>query len=98
MNRTERMEISKVRAVVAGVVRDEPAPPEMVQAAQDAVQAMCQEAAAYGLTTADVIKAVLVPALAPVLGTKRGCECASCLARRRRVDEWTMSQGSVPVA
>ena len=57
MHHTEMMGISEVRGIVKWVVREERTPLDVVQAARDTVQTMCQEAAEYGLTTADVLEA-----------------------------------------
>ena len=63
------MEASEVRRIVA-------------QAARDRLETMCQEAVGYGLTTADVVRAVL----RSVMERKRGCGCVTCKARRSEVD------------
>ena len=61
MRQAEMMDISEVRRIVKRVVREEPTPTDVVQAARDAVQTRCEEAAQYGLTPADIIKGVLRP-------------------------------------
>ena len=61
MHQTEMMDISEVRRIVKRVVREEPTPLDVVEAARDAVQTMCEEAAQYGLTPADIVKGVLRP-------------------------------------
>ena len=52
---TEMMGISEVRGIVKRVVREEPTHLYVVQAARNTLLTMCQEAAQYGLTTADVL-------------------------------------------
>ncbi len=81
MHQTEMMDISEVRRIVKRVIREEPTPPDVVQAARDAVQTMCEEAAQYGLTPADILKSVFRPVF-EVFETKRGCNCSTCRARR----------------
>ncbi len=81
MHQSEMMDISEVRGIVKRVVREEPTPLDVVQAARDTVQTMCEEAAQYGLTPADIVKSVLHPVF-EVYEKKRGCNCPSCRARR----------------
>ena len=94
MHQTEMMGISEVRGIVKRVVREEPTPSDVVQAARDTVQTMCQEAAQYGLTTADVLKAVLHP----VFEKSRGCDCSGCKARRNELVEENPRDMRIPVA
>jgi len=65
------MEMSEFRGIVARFVRDEPAPYSDLQVANETIQTMCQEAAEYGLTAVDVVRAIL----RPVFEKKRGCDC-----------------------
>ncbi len=81
MHQTEMMGISEVRGIVKRVVREEPTPLYAVGAARDAVQTMCEEAAQYGLTPADIVKGVLRPVF-EAYEKKRGCNCPTCRARR----------------
>ncbi len=81
MHRTEMMDISEVRRIVKRVVREEPTPSDVVGAARDAVQTMCEEAAQYGLTPADIVKGVLRPVF-EVVEKKRVCNCPTCRVRR----------------
>ena len=94
MHQTEMMSISKVRGIVKRVVREEPTPSDVVQAARDTVQTMCQEAAQYGLTTSDVLRAVLHP----VFEKSRGCDCSGCKARRSDSTEEQPLDMPTPVA
>ncbi len=91
MDQSERMEIDQVRAVVTGLMRGEPTSFESVETAREAVQGMYDQAAAHGLTVAEVVRAVLTP----VFDGRRGCDCPTCKTRRR--DE-SLLRGSVPVA
>ena len=56
-------EVSGVRDLVIQASWERPVPEEAVQSARDTIRVMCQEAAKYGLTEADVVKAILRPAL-----------------------------------
>ena len=97
MHQTEMMDISEVRRIVKRVVLEEPTPLDVVGAARDAVQTMCEEAAQYGLTPADIVKGVL----RPVFGAyekKRGCNCPTCRARRNDSAEEQPLQARVQVA
>lgn len=81
------LEVSDVRGIVALMVIDEPIAPIVVDVARDTLEAMLEEAAKYGLTDADVIRAVLQP----VFQKKRGCECYSCKSRRAEASGWDSS-------
>ena len=94
MHRTEKMSLSEVRGIVKRIVREESIPSDVVQAARDAVQTMCQEAAQYGLTTSDVLRAVLHP----VFEKSRGCDCSGCQARRNEIGEEYPLDMRIPVA
>ena len=87
------MGMSEVRGLAARFVRDEPAPYGDLQAANDTIQTIRQVAAQYGLTEADVVRAILRPALEK----KRGCDCPTCKARRSVVDGEKSEQMSTPL-
>ena len=97
MHQAEMMDISEVRRIVKRVVREEPTPTDVVQAARDAVQTMCEEAAEYGLTPADIVIGVLRPVF-EVVERKRGCNCPTCRARRDDSAEEQPLQARVQVA
>ena len=84
---------SEVRAIAARAVREEPTPNDLIQAARESLQVMCQEAAVYGLTTADVVGALL----RPVFETRRSCDCPTCKAHRDELEEETLRGISIPV-
>ncbi len=92
-HKIELMEMSEVRGMVARFVRDEPVPRGDLQVANDMLQTMRREAANYGLTAADVVRAIL----GPVFENKRGCDCPTCKARRTEVDGEESKQMSTPV-
>lgn len=93
-HQTELMEMSEVRGMVARFVRDEPAPYGDLQLANDTIQTMRQEAAKYGLTAADVVRAIL----RPVFEKRRGCDCPTCKARRSEVRGEESKRVNTPVA
>ena len=74
---TQPLIFSQVRAVAARSVRGVPTPNDLMQAARESLQVICQEAAVYGLTTADIVRALL----RPVFEERRSCECQICKAR-----------------
>ena len=94
MRQTEFMDISEVRRIFKRVIREEPTPLDVVQAARESVQTMCQEAAQYGLTTADIVKGVLHP----VFEKSRGCNCSGCKVRRDDTAEEQLLDMPTPVA
>ena len=93
MRHTTLMEFSEVRKIFARVVREQPTPDDQIQAARETLQLMCQEAAEYGLNTADVVRALLRPALE----TRRTCECQTCKGHREELEEATLRGNSIPV-
>ena len=97
MRQTEIMDISEVRRIVKRVVREEPTPLDVVKAARDTVQNMCEEAAQYGLTPADIVKSVLHTVF-EAYEKKRGCNCPTCRARRNDSSEEQSLQARVQVA
>ena len=82
MHSIELMEVSDVQHVAALVTDGYPVPDAVVHAAQDTVKAMCHKASEHGLSTAEVLKAVLRPAVVK----RPGCECATCAARRNKAN------------
>ncbi len=87
------LKFSEVRAIAARAVRQEPTPNDLNQAASKSLQVMCQEAEVYGLTTADVVSALL----RPVFEKRRRCDCPTCIAHRGELGEETLRGISSPV-
>jgi len=87
------LNFSEVRAIAARAVRDEPTPNDLIQAARESLQVICQEAAVYELTTAEVVKALL----RPVFEWKRSCGCPTCRARHDELEAETFRGMSIPV-
>ena len=81
MRQTEMMDVSQVRRIVKRVIHEESTPLDLLQAARDTVQTMCEEAAQYGLTPADIINGVLHPVF-EADEKKRVCNCPTCRVRR----------------
>ena len=77
----EAMQISEVRAVVAQLTQERPISGHAVQAARGAMQQLFEEAAERGLTSAEVVKAILLP----IFEKKPFCDCPTCAARRAAV-------------
>lgn len=90
---TQLKEISEVRDLVVQVSWERPVSEEAAQDARDTIQVMCQEAAKYGLTRADVVRAILRPALE----NRKSCNCPTCQSRRSRLvqDETQFVSNSV---
>ena len=78
IQQTELIGVSDARGTVARLVRQESVPQELVEAAQDTLTTMLRLGAEQGLTTAEVVTAVLKP----VIENKPGCDCPTCKARR----------------
>lgn len=76
-------EISQVRNLVAQTSGERAACAEAVQNARDTIQIMYREAAKFGLTKADVIRAILRPAL----GNRKSCNCPTCRSLRSRLGQ-----------
>ena len=94
MDNSQRMEISAVRATIKQLVQRQPVPDKVIQLASDTVQRMCQDASGYGLTEADVIRAVLLPSLE----RERGCGCPTCRARRAEAEEDQINRWSTSLS
>ena len=77
-NQIGHKEIDAIRKFAALFVSDEPISTEVISSARKILDTRRQEAAEYGLTDADVIRALL----RPVFRRKKGCDCYTCKARR----------------
>ena len=71
VDNAQPMEISELRATIKQVVHGQPVPDKVMQQARGRFQTMCQEAAGYEFTEADVIRDVLSQSFE----RKRGCDC-----------------------
>ena len=93
MQQTMLMDVHEVREVVARLVRQEPISDDSVRTARDTFLNMCDEAAEFGLSPADVIRAVLRPAFIPA----RVCDCWGCKSRRGDLNQEEFLDTSLPV-
>ncbi len=87
------LKFSEVRAIAARAVRAEPTPNNIIRAASESLQVICREAEVYGLTTADVVGALL----RPVFAKRLSCDCPTCKANRGELEEETFRGISIPV-
>ncbi len=94
MDNSQPMEISELRATIKRVVHGQPVPDKVMQQARGRFQTMCQEAAGYEFTEADVIRAVLSPSFE----RKRGCDCPTCEARRAEAEEDLIEQWRISLS
>ena|ERR687892_418002 len=76
-------EVSEVRDLVIQASRERLVPEEAAQSARDTIQIMCQEAAKFGLSKADVVRAIFRPALE----NRKNCNCPNCKSRRSRLGQ-----------
>lgn len=94
VDNAQPMEISELRATIKQVVHGQPVPDKVMQQARGRFQTMCQEAAGYEFTGADVIRAVLSPSF----DRKRGCDCPTCKARRAEAEEGLIEQWRISLS
>ena len=87
------LKFSEVRAIATRAVRGEPTPSNLIQAACESLQVMCQEATEYGIPTADVVAALL----RPVFDERRGCDCPTCKAHHDELEGETLRGINIPV-
>ena len=87
------LKFSEVRSIAARAVREEPTPNDLIQVARESLQVICEEAAVYGLTTADVVGALL----RPVFKKRRNCDCPTCKANRDELEKKTLRGTTIPV-
>ena len=73
----------KLHEILEQLVNHEPVPDADVTTAEDTIRLMYQQAAEYGFTKADVLRAVL----RPIMENKRGCDCPTCKVRRGELIE-----------
>ena len=91
--RAEPMAVSEVRLIVAQLARQEHVAEARARSAHDALWTMCRCGGAYGLTHADVVRAILRPAFQ----RRRGCNCPACKARRGETLQTDASSDPTPV-
>ena len=89
MQQQHPMDLQTVRQIIARILGEEAVPQDALQAARAAVESICQEAAEQGLTSADVLQALL----RPVFARKQGCDCTTCMARRADIRKGSRAVG-----
>ena len=84
MSQLETTEVTKVRDLVLQVSRDQSVSDDAAEDARNTFRSICKEASKFGLTTADVVRAVFRPALSD---EAFGCNCPTCRFRRDHSEE-----------
>ena len=80
--KVEAGDIEAVRDLILQVARDQAVPDDEAEGAREIMRAAWKEAASYGLTTAEVIRAICRPVLE---SRSRGCNCPTCALRKQRL-------------
>ena len=80
-NQSEHNDVYAIREFAALFVSGEPISTEVISSTRRILDVVRHEAAEYGFTDADVIRAVL----RPVFQLKKGCDCYTCKARREEI-------------
>ena len=75
----ETSRISELREIAKMTVNEEPVSEATIESAKEILRFTFQEASGYGLSEAEVIKAILRPVIGP---KPRGCNCFTCKHRR----------------
>ncbi|MDA0732987.1 MAG: hypothetical protein BZY73_06460 [SAR202 cluster bacterium Casp-Chloro-G3] len=83
MNQAGTIEVIKIRDIALQVSRDQVVSNDAVEDARLTIRAICKEASKFGLTTADVVRAVFRPALED---RTNACNCPTCRSRSTRLD------------
>jgi hypothetical protein len=76
-------ESARLHEIVALMSKNELVSTVVTDTVRGMLESMFKEAAEYGFTEADVVRAVL----RPVFQRKAGCNCYVCAARRTQPDE-----------
>lgn len=93
MSRIEAEEIDKVRHLMIQIAREQQVPDDEAEDARSTIWALCKEASAHGLTTAEVVRAICRPVLESRI---RGCNCPTCRARREQLSLVGVAEGISP--
>lgn len=83
MSQAGTIEVTKLRDLVLQVSRDQAVSKDDAENARHSLRTICKEASRFGLTTADVVRAVFRPALE---GRAMGCNCPTCRSRCSRLE------------
>lgn len=88
-HQVELDESARLHEIVALMGKNELVSTVVTDTVRGMLESMFKEAAEYGFTEADVVRAML----RPVFQRKVGCNCYVCAARRTRPDEAPASMG-----
>lgn len=83
MSQAGTIEVTKIRDLALQVSRDQVVSNDAAEDARDSIRTICKEASKFGLTTADVVRAVFRPALE---GRTIHCNCPTCRSRLSRLE------------
>jgi hypothetical protein len=83
MSEAGTIEVTRIRDLAIQVSRDRAVSNDAAESARDTIRTICREASKFGLTTADVVRAVFRPALED---RTQGCNCPTCRSRSSRLD------------
>ncbi len=87
-HQNDLLKVSEVRAIATQLFQENHVPDDVIQAARGTVQTMCLEAAAYGLSAADIVRFVF----RPVFARRQGCNCPTCKVRSSELEEELLQQ------
>lgn len=82
MSQAGTVEVTRVRDLAIQVSREQAISSDAAEDARATIRTICREASRFGLTTADVVRAVFRPALAD---RASGCNCPTCRSRSSRL-------------
>jgi hypothetical protein len=77
------VEVTRIRDLAMQVSREQAVSIDAAENARESIRTICKEASRFGLTTADVVRAVFRPALGD---RASGCYCPPCRSRDRRLE------------
>jgi len=83
MSQAGTIEVTRIRDLALQVSRDQAVPSDAAESARDTIRTICKEASKFGLTTADVVRALFRPALED---RANGCNCPTCRSRSSRLN------------
>jgi hypothetical protein len=83
MSQAGTIEVTKIRDLAMQVSRDQAVPMDAAENARHSIRTICKEASRFGLTSADVVRALFRPALEE---RAMGCNCPTCRSRSSRLD------------
>jgi hypothetical protein len=84
MSQAGTVEVTRIRDLAMLVSRHRAISNDAAENARDTIRTICKEASRFGLTTADVVRAVFRPALED---RANGCNCPTCRSRSSRLEQ-----------